>query len=106
MKRYLLAAAFTAASPALSCPDWQAVAKFDEMIAKRDGQILSSLNCADSDYMPSAMIRDLYKAGKKPPQKTETCSAYTDTYDGDYAKMAQHRDAAMSDNCGAGGHQP
>jgi hypothetical protein len=92
-------AALLISTPAMACTDWQAVAKFDEMIAKHHGLLWSSSNCNGIEYIPNSKIREMYKDGKQPPTKTEVCSYYQDAADADYVQMEQHRDAAIKDEC-------
>jgi hypothetical protein len=100
MKKIILAAALMITAPARACTDWQAVAKFDEMITKHHELVWSSDNCNGADYIPDSKIREMYKDGKRPPTKTEVCSHYLDAAEADYVQMEQHRDAAMKDDCG------
>jgi hypothetical protein len=88
-------AALFVAGPAMACPDWKAVAMFDEMIAKHHGLLWSS-SCQGVEYVSGSKIREIPKEGKPTP---EVCSYYHDTAEADYDQMEQHRDAAMKDDC-------
>jgi hypothetical protein len=100
MKNIILAGALMIAAPAMACKDWQAVARFDEMITKHHELLFSSLNCDGEEYLPNSKIVEMVKGGKKPPAKASMCSAYSDAVDADYNDMEEHRDAALKDECG------